>query len=62
MFYAAVAAGDDVTKGQVIGTVGSLFGEPLEEVVSPVDGTVLFLTTSPAVKAEGLLIGIGVED
>ncbi len=62
MFYAAVAAGDDVTKGQVIGTVGSLFGEPLEEVVSPVDGTVLFLTTSPAVKADGLLIGIGVED
>ncbi len=47
-------------QGQTIGTIGSLFGETLETVTSPVDGRVLFLTINPAVLANGLLIGIGV--
>jgi len=62
IFYPSVAANDDVQKGQEIGTVGSLFGETLETIVSPVTGRVLFLTINPAVLANGLLIGIGVAE
>lgn len=60
MFYPSVAVNDEVRAGQEIGTIGSLFGETLETVVSPVTGRVLFLTINPAVLANGLLIGIGV--
>ncbi|MBA2430961.1 MAG: succinylglutamate desuccinylase/aspartoacylase family protein [Chthoniobacterales bacterium] len=60
MFYPAVAAGDEFQAGQEIGTVGSLFGETLETVTAPAAGRVLFLTINPAVRAGGLLMGIGV--
>lgn len=61
MFYTGVSVGDRVSAGQSVGRVGSLFGEEIEQIESPVDGRVLFLTTSPAVKREGLLMGIGIE-
>ncbi|CAN5803315.1 hypothetical protein BH20VER1_BH20VER1_28950 [soil metagenome] len=60
MFYPAVAAGDELQAGQEIGTVRSLFGETLETVTAPAAGRVLFLTINPAVRAGGLLMGIGV--
>lgn len=60
MFYPSVAVDEEVTDGQEIGRVGSLFGETLETIVSPVTGRVLFLTINPAVLANGLLMGIGV--
>ncbi len=58
MFYPSVAVDDEVREGQVIGTIGSLFGDTLEEIVAPATGRVLFLTTSPAVTANGLLLSI----
>ena len=60
MFYPSVATNDEVEVGQIVGTIGSLFGETLEEIMSPVAGRVLFLTSSPAVVKAGLLMGIGV--
>ena len=60
MFHSAVAVDDRVEEGQPVGTIDSLFGEQLEEVSSPVGGRVLFLTTSPAMAENGLLMGIGV--
>jgi len=54
-----VRAGHVVSEGTTLGTVKSLFGDPLEEVVAPEDGVVLFLTSSPAVAADGLLMGLG---
>ena len=61
MWYPKVAAGDAVREGEQIGTVGDLFGDTLEEIVSPVNGVVLFLTINPSVLENGLLMGIGVE-
>ena len=56
----AVAAGEHVEAGQVIGTVTSLDGAELfESVTSPADGVVIFLTSSPAVGDAGLLLGLG---
>jgi uncharacterized protein len=59
VWYPRVAPGDAVTEGEQIGTVGDLFGDTLEEIVSPVDGVVLFLTINPSVLENGLLMGIG---
>ncbi|HBY45868.1 MAG: succinylglutamate desuccinylase/aspartoacylase family protein [Thermomicrobiales bacterium] len=62
MFHARVAVDDLVTVGAVVGTIDSLFGDELEQIVAPADGRVLFLTTSPAMPINGLLMGIGVAD
>ena len=61
VWYPKVAPGDAVTEGEQIGTVGDLFGDTLEEIVSPVNGVVLFLTINPSVLEKGLLMGIGAE-
>ena len=59
MWYPRVAAGDVVKEGEQIGTVGDLFGETLERILSPVNGEILFLTINPSVLENGLLMGIG---
>jgi uncharacterized protein len=56
---AAVRAGDEVRQGDVIGRVRDLWGGELEQIRAPRDGVVLFITTSPAVGDEGLLLGLG---
>ena len=61
IWYPKVAPGDAVREGEQIGTVGDLFGDTLEEIVSPVNGVVLFLTINPSVLENGLLMGIGAE-
>jgi len=61
IWYPKVAAGDFVKEGEQIGTVGDLFGDTLEKIISPVNGVVLFLTINPSVLEGGLLMGIGVE-
>ena len=61
IWYPKVAPGDAVREGEQIGTVGDLFGDTLEEIVSPVNGVVLFLTINPSVLEKGLLMGIGAE-
>jgi len=56
----AASAGDKVAEGQVVGTVSTLDGSTvLEEILAPADGVVIFLTSSPAVAADGLLLGLG---
>ncbi len=55
-----VAAGEAVAEGQVLGTVSSLDGsQVLQTITAPTGGILLFLTTSPAVAADGLLLGLG---
>jgi predicted deacylase len=52
--------GSHVGEGQLLGTVSSIDGAQVrEEVRAPADGTLLFLTTSPAVADDGLLLGLG---
>lgn len=58
---AAVAAGDEVSRGQLLGRVTSLHGEVQEAIHAPRDGVVLFLTTSAAVADDGLLLGLGAD-
>ena len=62
IWYPKVEAGDLVKKGQEIGTIQDLFGDTLEKIVSPVNGVILFLTISPSVLENGLLMGIGAKE
>jgi predicted deacylase len=56
----SVRAGDVVSEGQVLGTVSTLDGaDVLESIFAPADGVVIFLTSSPAVADDGLLLGLG---
>ena len=56
----SVGPGDAVAAGQIIGTVSSLDGaELLETICAPADCVVIFLTSSPAVADDGLLVGLG---
>ena len=57
----AVAAGDEVADGQLLGTLRTLYGDVIEELHASRDGVVLFLTTSPAVSVDGPLLGLGAE-
>ena len=56
----AVRPGERVTPGQVLGTVSSLDGaQMLQSVTAPAPGVPMFITSSPAVAADGLLLGLG---
>ena len=58
----AVRPGERVGAGQVLGTVSSLDGARLlQSVTAPAPGVPMFITSSPAVAADGLLLGLGAE-
>lgn len=55
---AAVGTGAAVEEGDLLGTVSGLLGGVLHEVRAPEAGVPLFVTSSPAVLADGLLLGL----
>jgi len=58
----SVRPGEQVAKGQVLGTVSSLDGaQVLQSVTAPAPGVPMFITSSPAVAADGLLLGLGAQ-
>ena len=54
----AVGPGASVAAGEMLGTMSDVWGDVFSEVRAPETGTVLFLTSSPAVLADGLLMGL----
>lgn len=55
-----VSPGEAVAEGQLLGTVSSLDGgRLLQKITAPAAGVPMFITSSPAVAAEGLLLGLG---
>ena len=58
--FVVVRPGEQVAEGQLLGTVSTLDGaEVLQEVTAPSPGVPMFITSSPAVAADGLLLGLG---
>ncbi len=56
----AVGPGDSVAEGQLLGTVTTLdAAEVLQSIHAPSAGVPMFITSSPAVEADGLLLGLG---
>ena len=58
-WQAEVGPGDDVAAGGRLGAILNEFGDEFETITAPEPGVVLFLTTSPAVADDGLLLGLG---
>src|SRR5262252_7945669 len=57
-----VRPGERIAAGQVLGTVSSLDGaQELQSVTAPAPGVPMFITSSPAVAANGLLLGLGAQ-
>ena len=55
-----VQPGEQVADGQLLGTISTIDGaEILQEIHSPAAGAPMFITSSPAVEADGLLLGLG---
>jgi predicted deacylase len=55
-----VQPGETVTEGQLLGTVSSIDGaEILQTIIAPTAGVPMFVTNSPAVAVDGLLLGLG---
>lgn len=59
MWYPSVKVGDSVEAGKDVGAIFDLFGDELAEIRAPHDGDVLFVTSSPAMKKDGILLAIG---
>jgi predicted deacylase len=59
IFHPAVRIAQRVAKGERVGALIDLVGEPLAEVHAPATGIVLFIVTSPAIKKDGLLLAVG---
>ena len=59
IFRCRVQVDERVNKGDVVGELTDLVGEPLAMIKAPVGGVVLFIVTSPAIKKDGLLLAIG---
>jgi len=51
-----------IKKGDVVGELVDLVGEPLATMRAPTGGVLLFIVTSPAIKKDGLLLAIGALD
>ena len=60
IFENSVKVSEQVRAGQSLGRMVDLLGNPLADIVCPADGVVLFTVSSPAIKAGGLLLGVGV--
>jgi predicted deacylase len=59
IFHPTVRIEQRVTKGERVGELTDLVGDPLAEVYAPSTGIVLFTVTSPAIKKDGLLLAVG---
>jgi uncharacterized protein len=59
LWYPAVAAGETVRVRQDLGVVTDLLGRPLQRVVAPIEGIVLFVVSSLAILVDDPLLGIG---
>jgi predicted deacylase len=58
----AVRPGETVAEGQLLGTVSTLDGgRVIQAITAPAPGVPMFVTSSPAVAADGLLLGLGAE-
>jgi hypothetical protein len=54
----AVATGTAVAEGDLLGTVSPVIGGTPTRITAPAAGVPLFITSSPAVCADGLLLGL----
>lgn len=58
-FHSENKAGQKISKGSKIGRITDLFGNHLEDVISPVDGIILYMNATPPISEGENLFSIG---
>ncbi|WP_319405722.1 M14 family metallopeptidase [uncultured Desulfosarcina sp.] len=58
IFYRNCELGQEVSQGEIIGTIEDYLGNELEIIHAPISGKITIITTSPAVKEKGLLMAL----
>ncbi|MGA9921681.1 MAG: succinylglutamate desuccinylase/aspartoacylase family protein [Candidatus Dormiibacterota bacterium] len=61
-YHPTVQVGEQVTEGQLVGELRTLYGDTISELRAVAGGIVVFLVTSLAVKEGDPLMGIGVPE
>ena len=59
LFHSRVEVGQRVKRGDVVGELVDLVGDPLTTLHAQTSGVLLFIVTSPAIKKDGLVLAIG---
>ncbi|MCE7056097.1 succinylglutamate desuccinylase/aspartoacylase family protein [Algoriphagus sp. AGSA1] len=59
LFYSDIKAGDQVSKGQLLGHITNVFGEVLQEIHSEYEGIILYKIGTPPVNAGETMFCIG---
>jgi predicted deacylase len=59
IFYSDYKSGQLIKKGMRLGIITDLFGKPLHEVISPVDGFIIYMIATPPVNKGELLFNLG---
>lgn len=59
LWYPSVTVGESVRADQELGRIRDIFGDDVATVRAPHGGDVLFVTTSPAMRKDGVLLAIG---
>jgi predicted deacylase len=62
LFQSTIKCGEQVQKGQVVGTITDPFGEFKEQIKSPSEGYVIGLNNHPVVNAGDALLHIGMDN
>ena len=58
IFYSKITAGAQLREGQVIGTIGNLFGDTVETITSPVTGRIIAYWDENKIVNSGDIIGV----
>jgi predicted deacylase len=62
IFYAKPRVGEWIKPKQFLGEIRDYSGTVLQSVLSPVEGRILFLVTSPAMQEGSVLMGVGTKE
>jgi predicted deacylase len=58
IFYSDCKSGQLIRKGMKIGTITDLFGKQLQDIISPVDGFIIYMIATPPINKGELLFNL----
>lgn len=59
MWHPEVGVGERVREGQRLGRIENLWGDEIGSIVAPHAGVILFFTSAPAMRQDGICIAVG---
>jgi predicted deacylase len=59
IFYTEFKSGALIRKGTKLGVITDVFGNVLQEIISPIDGFIVYLTVTPPINKGETLFSLG---